>query len=64
MGQRGAVEDAVRQGGYVEAGEGVCGAGVAADGEEARVACGVGEDVEDEAGGLEWVSLKTEYEDR
>lgn len=52
LGQGGAVEDAVGQGGHVEAGEGVRGARVAADGEEARVLEGVGEDVEDEAGGF------------
>ena len=54
LGQSGAVEDAVCQGGNVEAREGVRGAGVAADGEEARVEQAEGEDVEDEAVGLDW----------
>ncbi len=51
MGQGGGVEDAVCEGGDVEAGEGVWGAGVAADGEEAGVAEAEGEDVEDIARG-------------
>ena len=49
MGQGGGVEDPVCEGGYVEAGEGVWGTGVAADGEEAGVAEAKGEDVEDVA---------------
>ena len=52
LGQSGAVEDAICQIGDVEARKGVCGAGVAADGEEARVKEAEGEDVEDEAVGF------------
>lgn len=44
-GQCGAVVDAVCQVGDVEAGEGIGGAGVAADGQEARVEQAEGEDV-------------------
>lgn len=50
LGQSGGVEDAVCERGYVEAGEGVCGACVAADGEEAWVFEAEGQDVEDVAG--------------
>ena len=49
MGKGGGVEDAVCEGGDVEAGEGVGGAGIAADGEEARIAEAEGEDIEDVA---------------
>ena len=56
LGQSGGVEDAVCQVGDVEAREGVCGAGVAADGEEARVTEAEGEDVEDEAVGFGSIS--------
>lgn len=53
LGQSGAIEDAVCQGGSIETREGVWGAGVAADGEEARVKLAEGENVEDEAVGLD-----------
>ena len=52
LGQGGAVVDALCESADVEAGEGVGGAGVAADGEEAGVAEAEFEDVGDEAGGL------------
>lgn len=49
LSQSGAVEDTICQVGNVEAREGVRGAGVATDGEEARVEQAEGEDVQDEA---------------
>lgn len=51
LSEGGAVEDTFCEGGDVDAGEGVWGAGVAAHGEETGVLASIFEDVEEEAEG-------------